>query len=399
MPDISLWGQYVLVEYASAGPWYIRTYHQMNATAAQNEQLRLLVQAVDDARMVNLGAAAALAWVAYDYCLTFSHEVLLIWPSRWSAAKILYLIIRYYTLFTLTINLAVVRSTLEPCAALRLTSELSCKDWFWYIGYNGPLLSTALGEALLLLRVNALYGWNTKVEIATAAVIVAVQVSASTVLPRPPNFPIPGCVAVSPPGIRLSLVAWVVVLVVSCCFFLFTFWKFITYINQVYDDEISFKNLHQFQRLAPTVHLAFGKCMLYADRAPRLTIFVDSRPASEPHIHRITFASRHTTDANRVNPLTFWYLCHANADRELSRWVMALYAILSTRVMHNLRDTGDRVAGLRGFEMSNLTAIAFDTPSIGGSRTLVGQDPSSRRSPLGTDSSSERSLHQTTLVK
>ncbi|KAI0768254.1 hypothetical protein BD413DRAFT_564638 [Trametes elegans] len=87
-----------------------------SATEVEAEIVQL-VQVMHDTFVANLCTAAAAAWLSYDVLLTFSQEVALIWRARWSAPKALFLLVRYYTLVSLLLTLAVNTNH-------RVTSEL-----------------------------------------------------------------------------------------------------------------------------------------------------------------------------------------------------------------------------------------------------------------------------------
>ncbi|PBK92954.1 hypothetical protein ARMGADRAFT_929995 [Armillaria gallica] len=175
--------------------------------------LSAIFMQIGDVQAVNIAAAGALTWLIYDIFLTASLE-------RWTFAKVLYCFIRYYTVFTLSYRVIVNSSRTVSFQVSR------SYRWFWFIGYNGPVLSTAIGECLLLIRVNALYGYNRRDGgmldsfvlslsvlmnmLKLAFTTVAIEISSITVLPRTSVTPVPGCIATSPPRIKLTLAAWFV---------------------------------------------------------------------------------------------------------------------------------------------------------------------------------------------
>ena len=46
-------------------------------------------------RTVSFRAVILISSKAYDYCLTFSQELLFVWTSRWSLVRVLYVLNRY----------------------------------------------------------------------------------------------------------------------------------------------------------------------------------------------------------------------------------------------------------------------------------------------------------------
>ncbi|KAI0654129.1 hypothetical protein C8Q70DRAFT_1058691 [Cubamyces menziesii] len=188
----------------------------MAAAATQAEaQAQQLVQVISDTYVANLCTAAAATWLSYDIILTFSQEVDLVWRAKWSLPKMLFLLVRYYTLLSLLLTLAVNtnRGLSSETSTLR-----SCQRWLWYNGFNGALLSAVVGEAIFLMRLYASYN-RTKtilctitflflVEFITGITTAAFVVSSLSVTPRPPDFPLPGCLFTPPKHINLSIMVW-----------------------------------------------------------------------------------------------------------------------------------------------------------------------------------------------
>ncbi|EIM82507.1 uncharacterized protein STEHIDRAFT_161044 [Stereum hirsutum FP-91666 SS1] len=177
----------------------------MSDTQNSQDALDAVVLSVSDTRAVNLASGAALAWLVYDV-------IDQIWRSKWSKIKILYLFARYYVLFTLAIHVAVNTNT---TVSLKLYVS---ERWFWFRGFNGPFISTVLAESLFAIRIWALYQQSRKIlvlifvalsiEVALSAVFICLEVSSLTVIERPLNFPIPGCLATSPNDVKLSTISW-----------------------------------------------------------------------------------------------------------------------------------------------------------------------------------------------
>ncbi|KAI0357852.1 hypothetical protein OH77DRAFT_1519174 [Trametes cingulata] len=140
-----------------------------SSTAAAEAELLQLVQVVHDTYVANLCTAAAATWLSYDILLTFSQEVELIW---------------------------------------------SCQGWLWYNGFNGTLLSAVIGEAIFLMRLYASYNRTKTIlftiiflfmaEFVTGITTASLVVSSLSVTPRPPDFPLPGCLFTPPKHVNLS---------------------------------------------------------------------------------------------------------------------------------------------------------------------------------------------------
>jgi len=94
-------------------------------------------------------AGAALTLVTYDYILTFQQERRLIWNSKWSYGKVLFLCIRYATFLALPLFSFVQFG--------RSVSQLSCAVSM-YIFLSLALVVVLCGSLVLALRTWAL--WN-----------------------------------------------------------------------------------------------------------------------------------------------------------------------------------------------------------------------------------------------
>ncbi|KAF7341561.1 hypothetical protein MSAN_02052900 [Mycena sanguinolenta] len=140
-------------------------------------------------------ATAALTWVVYDVCLTLDREIASVWRASWTVSKVLFLFSRYHTIlalgfflmeaigtkhFTLPLSLnqsfPAGASIYAPCIAnlqvsvvliARLSwsnpsfSSLSSRASRWYLGLT-EVFSILAGELLILIRINAVYGWSRK---------------------------------------------------------------------------------------------------------------------------------------------------------------------------------------------------------------------------------------------
>ncbi|KAJ7921429.1 hypothetical protein B0H13DRAFT_2230624 [Mycena leptocephala] len=82
--------------------------------------------------------AAALTWVVYDVFLSLDREA----PS-WTLSKVLFLFSRYHTILAL--------------------GSIASR---WYLGLT-EVFSILAGELLILLRINAVYGWSRKIVVFT----------------------------------------------------------------------------------------------------------------------------------------------------------------------------------------------------------------------------------------
>jgi hypothetical protein len=199
----------------------------MSTGAAEAAEVAAIINAVRDLRIVNLAAAGATAWVAYDILITIGQEVAYIWRAKWSMLKFLYLISRYYSFFHLIISIAV--ST---------NYELSlsfCKGWLWFVAYSGPVISAAAIDALLILRLHAVYEFNKRllifllclyiIEFAIVITVATYLLSNTQAFIQSPVL-LSGCLATTAPNTNISLIAWIPNLLVNCTFFVLTIYKF-----------------------------------------------------------------------------------------------------------------------------------------------------------------------------
>ncbi|KAJ7090481.1 hypothetical protein C8R44DRAFT_818001 [Mycena epipterygia] len=135
-------------------------------------------------------AIAAVTWVMYDVCLTLDRELSSVWRSSWSISKILYIFSRYHTIFALGFFLMEAigskHFTLRigtggplptnpdfwaPCRANLPYSYVSR----WYLGLT-EVLSIMAGEFMILIRINAVYGWSRHVVLLTLFLFFAESV-------------------------------------------------------------------------------------------------------------------------------------------------------------------------------------------------------------------------------
>ncbi|KAI1792409.1 hypothetical protein LXA43DRAFT_1006440 [Ganoderma leucocontextum] len=185
------------------------------------EAEHFLIQAVEDTFTVNLAAAAAVTWVAYDITLTFGDEVTLIWRAKWTLQKVIYFFVRYYGLFALIFYFSVNSSTTVPFSV--------CRGWVYYEAFGAALVTVLFGEGMFLFRLYALYERDKKllgliVFLYIAGIITAVTTGIVEgrlihIMPRPANWPMPGCFTLATVPLTISLGAWILNLVVpSMCF-------------------------------------------------------------------------------------------------------------------------------------------------------------------------------------
>jgi len=276
------------------------------------QEEKLLLHAIADTFGSNLAAGAATAWLIYDVVITIDQEVAYVWKARWTYYKVLYLVMRYYMLLCLIINISVTTSVQIPFSI--------CRHWFWFITYSGSVASTTLGEFMFLLRIYAAYGRSKKMllfllsfwlaMVITACTVTALEVSSVTVSPRPPGYPLPGCVISMPEHIRITLISWILSLSISATFFALILRHFLQ--SMVMRNVLKAsgpRGVWKFRRIAPVVFL---------------------------FIRDGTFYFLMVTTVIFINFLFVVFLGDEPASEAGIAWVMATYAIASSRLYLNL---------------------------------------------------------------
>lgn len=184
-------------------------------------ELKALVDALTLTQSANYSTAAAFTFLIYDICTTFPDEVEYIWSSRWSFAKGLYFVGRYYSLVYLIVRLIIDG---RPGHSIHL-----CKVYWWYNIMGGGIPFTIMVNMIFTLRVHALYHRSRKVLLLFitlclvesvaeiyACFSIAILTSRGTI-PSPPGIAWPGCLTVPQPQ-RLTLIAWIPCILVACAF-------------------------------------------------------------------------------------------------------------------------------------------------------------------------------------
>ncbi|KAJ6605403.1 hypothetical protein DFH09DRAFT_1121327 [Mycena vulgaris] len=105
-------------------------------------------------QMVKYAGIASSAILFFDYLLTFDLEMALIWPSRWSISKILFLLSRYLVFVEVPLGyyyVFVSDTSLKHCKIINSTVIMT------------RLAGIAIAEAILLLRTYAISGRERRV--------------------------------------------------------------------------------------------------------------------------------------------------------------------------------------------------------------------------------------------
>ncbi|KAH9836342.1 uncharacterized protein C8Q71DRAFT_761942 [Rhodofomes roseus] len=150
-----------------------------------------VVVLADLAQDRGLHATAALAWLVYDYMLSFENEVDLIWSSEDTVPKLLYFVSRYFGLIV-------------QCMACADMPRLYCRNALIWTSISLFTLVFCV-EFSLMLRIYALYARSRLIllilsiafVVETLCVILISSIGynefAHAIVPYPSDWPIEGC--------------------------------------------------------------------------------------------------------------------------------------------------------------------------------------------------------------
>ncbi|KAJ7132938.1 hypothetical protein C8R46DRAFT_1362386 [Mycena filopes] len=165
--------------------------------------------------------AAATVILVFDWALTLQLEVSLIWPSKWSAAKILYLSSRYTPFFDVPLELYYLSGRLSFKRCAQVNTAIVC----------GTIFGLATSEAIFVLRTYALSGRRRKVliifgtmylvSITTVVVVLGIFLRAQEYSAFP--LGLPGCNITGGPLILAGL-AFILLLLNETVLMSYTIW-------------------------------------------------------------------------------------------------------------------------------------------------------------------------------
>jgi len=129
---------------------------------------------VDTTRLVRLKTvtyidAGSLALLVYDYFMTLESEVNLIWPSKWSFIKVLYVLTRYLPFVDV--------SVLPVYDTSKTISLKTCKQ-LYTVGSFGVVIGVAIAELILVIRTWALWGREKRIGIFLFVLYVSLVIPA-----------------------------------------------------------------------------------------------------------------------------------------------------------------------------------------------------------------------------
>ncbi|KAJ6505397.1 hypothetical protein C8R45DRAFT_972575 [Mycena sanguinolenta] len=145
----------------------------------------------------------AAAILIFDYCLTFSLEVSLMWPSRWSLTKVLYTVSRYSPFLDIVLVLYYASPAVSLAHCAQLNTGIAA----------GNVFGIAVAEAIFVLRTYALSGRQHNVLVIFGAIystcllatIVMIGIFLRNMIYSPPPLGIPACNLTGGPFILVGL--------------------------------------------------------------------------------------------------------------------------------------------------------------------------------------------------
>lgn len=111
---------------------------------------------------------AASAGVLYDWALTFTQEVELVWRHRWSSMTVMYLGARYLGISYSVINALLYLPTVS-------VTDVGCHIMYVVLAWMGVVVGAVLG-VIIIIRLHAMYSQSTKVLIFLIAIFLAINV-------------------------------------------------------------------------------------------------------------------------------------------------------------------------------------------------------------------------------
>lgn len=128
---------------------------------------------VNSNRVYSYFIAASSVVVAYDWVLTFGHEVELVWRQRWSFTTALFLSVRYIGV----LYAAVFVFSILPSASVANTGCEIINSALWCIGFvvNGML------GVIMITRLFAMYHQSRKVLILLVVIFIAISIACGVI--------------------------------------------------------------------------------------------------------------------------------------------------------------------------------------------------------------------------
>ncbi|KAH8822647.1 hypothetical protein DL96DRAFT_1819377 [Flagelloscypha sp. PMI_526] len=131
-----------------------------------------LVASFQNIQITRFVTGASITVLLYDHLLTFSDEVRFVWRAEGSAARTLFLFLRYSVPACMVIH----NLTISGLVHLSLPDN-SCKAWFIFGAYLGTV-TIAITNFLVLLRLWILWGRNASLMKFTGSIFLLCQFGA-----------------------------------------------------------------------------------------------------------------------------------------------------------------------------------------------------------------------------
>ncbi|KAI4520752.1 hypothetical protein K525DRAFT_270502 [Schizophyllum commune Loenen D] len=129
-------------------------------------------------------ATACMVWVIWDWLISLDREIRAVWQEGRNLPKLLYVFIRYHTigamifyfhhsLYKIDFQLINLEEVSDDLLSKETNETRTEKYILSMVHGDASILSITVGEALVLLRINALYGWSRRLMSFTVALFVA----------------------------------------------------------------------------------------------------------------------------------------------------------------------------------------------------------------------------------
>ncbi|KAF8186637.1 hypothetical protein BJ912DRAFT_904712 [Pholiota molesta] len=212
---------------------------------------------------VNVNAVASLTWITYDIVTCLDDEIELIWKTRWTIPKTLYITLRYYaplwlmyqTIIHLTpgdkLSKLVRHVYLMIALGVYLIIYQSCET-FPPLQAIGPVFLWILVDTIMMLRIRALYREQRSIVFsilfflfATASVAIPITIYCfrlSRPIPAPPPFDqIAGCLVLQIDWNKMdnAKAAVISIILLNILYLLLTLHKFIESVRLLKTPKLS----------------------------------------------------------------------------------------------------------------------------------------------------------------
>ncbi|KAF8881261.1 hypothetical protein BD779DRAFT_1025932 [Infundibulicybe gibba] len=117
----------------------------------------------------------ALVFLAWDLVVTFGDEYEYVWKQNWTPVKCIYLFCRYFSLVAQIVNYVIAQG---PISRVPVAHAI-CKAWYTFQSLSTTSLLCSV-NALLMLRIYALYDWSRRIAIFLVILFFVDVISLST---------------------------------------------------------------------------------------------------------------------------------------------------------------------------------------------------------------------------